>query len=112
MQKGDRVALVGPNCPQWIIAFFGVLKAGGIVVQTNPMYVERELEDLFNDSGAETVVVYEPLLPPVIGIPDTYRGETVKAYGLHPTTYGDFYLRLTAYDLRQNQLQLTIRRDL
>lgn len=62
-KKGDRAALVGPNCPQWVIAFFGVLKAGGLVVQTNPMYVERELEDIFNDSGAETVVVYEPLLP-------------------------------------------------
>lgn len=83
-KKGDRVALVGPNCPQWIIAFFGVLKAGGIVVQTNPMYVERELEDLFNDSGAETVVVYEPLLPRIKAVQPCSGVKRVIVFNLMP----------------------------
>src|SRR5450756_613174 len=39
IEKGERVGLMGPNCPQWEIAFFALLKLGAIVVQTNPMYV-------------------------------------------------------------------------
>ncbi|MCG3057128.1 AMP-binding protein, partial [Escherichia coli] len=44
VQKGDRVAIMLPNCPQAVISFYGVLLAGGIVVETNPLYTERELE--------------------------------------------------------------------
>ena len=42
--KGDRVGLLLPNCPQFLIAQFGIWKAGGIVVALNPIYTERELE--------------------------------------------------------------------
>lgn len=56
VQKGDRVAIMAPNCPQNVICFFGALKAGAVVVQHNPMYVERELEHQLNDSGSETMV--------------------------------------------------------
>lgn len=59
IQKGDRVAIMLPNLPQCVIAFFGALKAGAIVVQTNPLYVERELEEQINDSGAETIVALD-----------------------------------------------------
>lgn len=84
IQKGDRVAVMGPNCPQWVIAFFGVLKAGGAVVQTNPMSVERELEHLFNDSGAETVVVYEPLLPRVKAVQSQTGVKRIIVFNLMP----------------------------
>ncbi len=57
VRKGDRVALMLPNLPQFIIAFFGTLKAGAIVVNTNPAYTAREIEQQFCDSGAETVVL-------------------------------------------------------
>ena len=43
IKKGDRVAIMLPNTPQSVISYFGILFAGGIVVQTNPMYTEREL---------------------------------------------------------------------
>ena len=43
LQKGERVAVMLPNCPQGVISFFGILMAGGVVVQTNPTYTEREL---------------------------------------------------------------------
>lgn len=56
VKKGDRVAVALPNCPQYIIAFYGALKAGAIVVPTNPLYVQRELEYQFKDAGVETVV--------------------------------------------------------
>ncbi|MCL6635319.1 MAG: long-chain fatty acid--CoA ligase [Peptococcaceae bacterium] len=83
-KKGDRVAVMGPNCPQWVIAFFGTLKAGGTVVQTNPMYVERELEHLFNDSGAETVVVYEPLLPRIKAVQPRTPVKRIIVFNLMP----------------------------
>ncbi len=57
VQKGDRVAIMLPNCPQFIIAAYATWRIGGIVVCCNPLYVGREIEHLMNDSGAETMVV-------------------------------------------------------
>src|SRR2546428_1788279 len=56
---GDLVSLVLPNTPHFIVAFFAVLRAGGIVVQTNPLYTPRELEGLWTDAGVETVVTLD-----------------------------------------------------
>src|SRR5690625_3712338 len=56
LQKGDRVAIMLPNCPQAVISYYGALMAGGIVVQTNPLYTERELEYQMIDSGAKYIV--------------------------------------------------------
>jgi long-chain acyl-CoA synthetase len=56
VKKGDRVAVFMPNIPQLVFSYFGILKAGGIVVMCNPIYKERELEYQLNDSGAEVVV--------------------------------------------------------
>ncbi|MDI6873960.1 long-chain-fatty-acid--CoA ligase [Candidatus Solincola sp.] len=56
VQKGDRVAIMLPNCPQFIISYYGVLEAGATVVNISPLHVERELEYEFNDSGAETLI--------------------------------------------------------
>jgi len=58
VSKGDRVALMLPNCPQYVISFFATVRLGAIVTQINPMYVEREIEHILNDSGAEAIVVY------------------------------------------------------
>ncbi|RME46807.1 MAG: long-chain fatty acid--CoA ligase, partial [Caldilineae bacterium] len=55
-QKGDRIALYMPNCPQFTIAYFGALRAGGIVVPSNPLYVPREIEHQVKDSGATWMV--------------------------------------------------------
>lgn len=56
VKKGDRVAIMMPNIPQFIIAFYGILKAGGVVVASNPTYTQREIEHQLNDSGAETII--------------------------------------------------------
>ncbi|HET7481201.1 MAG TPA: AMP-binding protein, partial [Rubrobacteraceae bacterium] len=61
VKKGDRVALMLPNCPQYVVSFFGVLKLGAIVTQLNPMYVEREIEHILRDSGAETIAIYSDM---------------------------------------------------
>lgn len=56
VQKGDRVALYMPNCPQMVIAYYAVMRAGGVVVPSNPLYVAREIEHQMNDSGAKIIV--------------------------------------------------------
>jgi long-chain acyl-CoA synthetase len=61
VKKGDRLALLLPNCPQFIIAELGAWKAGAIVVPFNPIYTEHELSALLANSGAETIVVLTPL---------------------------------------------------
>ncbi|MFS1511259.1 long-chain fatty acid--CoA ligase [Chengkuizengella sp. SCS-71B] len=63
MKKGDRVAIMLPNTPQFVYCYFGVLFAGGIVVQTNPLYVERELEHHFSDSEAKIVFCLDLVYP-------------------------------------------------
>lgn len=57
LQKGDRVVLYMPNCPQYVIAYYGTLRAGGIVVPSNPLYVTREIEHQMKDAGATFAVV-------------------------------------------------------
>ncbi|MDN3613477.1 MAG: long-chain-fatty-acid--CoA ligase FadD [Vibrio gallaecicus] len=57
LKKGDRVALMMPNLLQYPIALFGVLRAGMIAVNVNPLYTPRELEHQLNDSGAKAIVI-------------------------------------------------------
>jgi len=59
LKQGSRVALMMPNLLQYPIALFGVLKAGMVVVNVNPLYTARELKHQLNDSGAETIVIIE-----------------------------------------------------
>ena len=56
LKKGDRVALMMPNCLQYPIATFGILRAGLTVVNVNPLYTAREMEHQFNDAGAKALV--------------------------------------------------------
>ncbi|MDY0040569.1 MAG: long-chain fatty acid--CoA ligase [Desulforhabdus sp.] len=60
---GTKVAIMLPNCPQAAISFYAVLWLGGVVVMTNPMYVEREMEHQWHDSEAEILVVLDHLYP-------------------------------------------------
>lgn len=57
IEKGDRVGFFMPNTPQFLMAYFAVLKIGGVVVATNPMYSAREIEHQANDSGMEIMLV-------------------------------------------------------
>jgi long-chain acyl-CoA synthetase len=59
VERGTRVALCLPNCPFYVISYFAVLKAGGIVVNMNPLYVEREIKHLVEDSGATILVTLD-----------------------------------------------------
>lgn len=59
IRPGDRVAIQLPNLPQCVIAYYGVLRAGGVAVMTNPMYVAREIEHQFNDAGVKAAIVLD-----------------------------------------------------
>lgn len=59
IRRGDRVALVLPNCATHVVAFYAVLRLGAVVVEHNPTYTEKELTAQLSDSGATTVIVWE-----------------------------------------------------
>lgn len=59
ISRGDRVVLFLPNSPQFVIAYYGILKAGAVVVPANPLYTQRELLHLLEDSGATTVITLD-----------------------------------------------------
>lgn len=71
VKKGDRVAVMLANSPQSIISYYGVLMVGGIVVQTNPLYVERELQHQLVDSGAKVILCLDSVLPRVQKVMDS-----------------------------------------
>jgi long-chain acyl-CoA synthetase len=77
VKKGDRVGIMLPNTPQFIIAFYGTLRAGATVVPCNPLYTVPELRHQLQDSGAETIVVLSRLYPVVKAAREGTRVKTV-----------------------------------
>lgn len=67
--KGDTVAIVLPNCPQHIIAFYAILRLGAIAVEHNPLYTPRELRKQFEDHGAKTAIVWSKVVATVQEFP-------------------------------------------
>ncbi|MBT2699682.1 long-chain fatty acid--CoA ligase [Bacillus sp. ISL-40] len=85
VQKGDRVAIMLPNCPQYVISYYGILTAGAIVTQVNPMSVERELEYILKDSGAETIVVLDAIYPRVKSVQALTNLKNIIVVSLQPS---------------------------
>jgi long-chain acyl-CoA synthetase len=65
VHRGDRVALILPNCPQQVIAFYAVLRRGAVVVEHNPLYTASELQYQLADSGAKVAIVLDRMYPTV-----------------------------------------------
>ncbi|RME74186.1 MAG: long-chain fatty acid--CoA ligase [Chloroflexi bacterium] len=65
IRKGDRVAIMMPNCPQTIIAYYAVLSLGAVTVMTNPLYVARELEHQWGDAGVKMVLSLDLFWPQI-----------------------------------------------
>ncbi|NHJ22131.1 MAG: 4-coumarate--CoA ligase family protein [Candidatus Lokiarchaeota archaeon] len=70
VKKGERVALFAQNSIEWEIAFYGLEKAGGILVPMNPQFKEVEVEYEAKDSGAKTIIVYKSLYPVIAAVKD------------------------------------------
>ncbi len=68
VQQGDRVTIMLPNTPQCVIAYYAILKIGAVAVQTNPLYVEREIEHQIKDSDSEVLIVLDLFYPRIEAI--------------------------------------------
>jgi len=79
VQKGDRVAMLLPNCPQMVIGFHAIWKAGAIAVPVNPLYTEHEIEHSLNEVAARAVIVLNPFYNAVKNIQDKTKVKTVIA---------------------------------
>lgn len=66
--KGDRVAVMMPNLLVHPVVSFGIIRAGGVQVNVNPLYTPRELAHQLNDSGAETIVIFNQVTPTLAAI--------------------------------------------
>ena len=103
IQKGDRVAIALPNIPHYPIAFYGALRAGAVVVPTNPLYTEREMQHQLADSGARFLVMLDSFYPVVRAI----RKETALEHIIF-TSPSDFLppLLQTLYPLSQRSAKI------
>ncbi|MGQ3412512.1 long-chain-fatty-acid--CoA ligase [Natrinema sp. LN54] len=79
--EGDRVGIYLPNLPQFVTAFYGTLRAGGIIVPMNPQYKAREIRHMLGDSGAKAVVALADLVPNVLEVQDDTDVEQVVSVG-------------------------------
>src|SRR5256884_276878 len=77
IKQGDRVAIALPNIPQYPIAFYGALRAGAVVVPTNPLYTEREMQHQLADSGARVVVTLDMFYPVVRAVRENTALENI-----------------------------------
>jgi len=106
---GDRVALVMPNSPQHVVAFYAVLRLGAIVVEHNPLYTERELRHQFEDHGATVAIVWDKVAATVLGFPKDMKirhvisVDVTRAMPLHVRTA----LRLPLPNARDSRKALT-----
>ncbi|WP_404436464.1 AMP-binding protein [Microbacterium aerolatum] len=85
VNAGDRVALIMPNAPQHVIAFYAVLRLGAVVVEHNPLYTPGELEVQFRDHGATVVITWDKMVPTLraqpaeLGIRDIIAVDVTRA---------------------------------
>ena len=93
VQKEDRVAIHLPNCPQFLFAYFAVLRLGAIVVPCNPTYTAREMTHQLNDSGARLIITLSALYPLIKEI----RSST-ELHHVIVAQIKDMFLQVLAYE--------------
>ncbi|MCI0155283.1 long-chain fatty acid--CoA ligase [Leifsonia shinshuensis] len=109
VRKGDRVALVLPNCPQHVVAFYAALRLGAVIVEHNPLYTPRELRHQFEDHGATVAIVWDKVARTVQDLPADLGVTTIISVDI---TRGmpagkRFALRLPVPAARKAREQLT-----
>jgi long-chain acyl-CoA synthetase len=82
VRRGDRVALVLPNCPQHVVAFYATLRLGAVVVEHNPLYTARELRHQFEDHGARFAIVWDKTVDTIAGFPSDLALERIVSVDL------------------------------
>ena len=109
VQAGDRVALILPNCPQHVVAFYAVLRLGGVVVEHNPLYTASELRHQFEDHQARVVIAWDKVAQTVREFPaDIEIDHVVSVNLLHAfPTVKRLALQLPVKSLRQSRKALS-----
>jgi len=109
VQKGDPVALVLPNAPQHIVAFYAVLRLGAIVVEHNPLYTPRELRHQFEDHGAKVVIAWDKVVGTIQDFPDDVAVDTIISVNITQSMplLTRFALRLPIAKARESRAALT-----
>lgn len=109
VRPGDRVAMVLPNCPQHVAAFYAVLKLGASVVEHNPLYTAHELEGLFQDHGARIAIAWDKAAPTLEKLRGTTDLETVISVNMIDAmpTLQQIALRIPIPPLKAKRDQLT-----
>lgn len=82
VRSGDRVALLLPNCPQHVVAFYAILRLGAFVVEHNPLYTARELRHLFEDHGARIVIAWDAAVSKLREQPSDIRLDRIVSVNL------------------------------
>ena len=105
---GDRVALLLPNCPQFMIAQFGIWKAGGVVVALNPIYSERELETALESTGAVLAIALTPFYARVKAVQRRTRLRGVIATSIKEYLPPALRLLFTVFKEKKDGHRITI----
>src|SRR5690625_4218067 len=109
VRAGDRVALILPNCPQHVVAFYAALRLGAVVVEHNPLYTARELRHLFEDHGARVVIAWDAIVSKLRDQPTDIELEHIVSVNLlnEFPTLKRLALRLPIPSLRATRRRLT-----
>ncbi len=109
VRHGDRVALILPNCPQHVVAFYAVLRLGAVVVEHNPLYTSPELRHQFESHRARVVIAWDKTVAAVRAFPPDVAPEHVVAVNLLEAfpTAKRLALRLPVPSLRRTRASLT-----
>lgn len=111
VSKGDPVALILPNCPQHIVAFYAVLRLGAVVVEHNPLYTPRELRHQFEDHGAKVAIVWNNVVETVRDLPEDIAVDTLVSVDVTRSMPASMRLalRLPVPAARRSRARLTTR---
>lgn len=109
VRAGDRVALILPNCPQHVVAFYAVLRLGAVVVEHNPLYTSRELRHQFEDHQARVVIAWDKAVAAVREFPQDVQLDHVISVNLLEAfpTIKRIALNLPVKKLRETKASLS-----
>ncbi|WP_290902472.1 AMP-binding protein, partial [Ferroglobus sp.] len=116
IKKGDRVALYLPNIPQFVIAYYGALASGGVVVACNALYKEKEVEYILSDSKAKVVVTLDDMKEVVENVRESTEVEeiisTSRSEALNGFTSGRFSELLKEHPAEDPGVKINPKEDL
>jgi len=111
VRKGDPIALIMPNCPQHVVAFYAILRLGAIVIEHNPLYTPREMRHQFEEHGAKVAIAWDKVVATLQEFPDDVVIDHIISVDMTramPTRLR-FLLRLPIPRARKQRADLTIK---